>query len=327
VTGREVTELSLRPEGRFDFRGTACSHGWVVLPPNAWLPESATVRRVLRLGSGRVVRLEITGEGDPPRQGVAVRVWHRGALQAGEQEDVRRAVQRMFRLDEDLSGFHELCDARGGPWARASRGLGRLLRSPTLFEDVVKTICTTNIKWGGTKRMVGGLVREYGEPLPEARAPGGVSGAVGRGEADDTDPPLRAFPTPGALATPSPEELADRAGLGYRAPWVSELARRVSGGELDLRRLEASGRPTAELRAELEEWKGVGSYASATILMLLGRYGELAVDSVFREFVARRHFGGETPSDAEARSVYEGWGEWKFLAYWLELWEGTEERL
>jgi 3-methyladenine DNA glycosylase/8-oxoguanine DNA glycosylase len=323
MTGEERTGLSLRPEGRFDFQGTAYSHGWVVLPPNAWLPESATVHRVLRLGTGRVVRLEITGEGDPPDQRVAVRVRHRGPLEAGEEGDVRRAVRRMFRLDEDLSGFHELCDARGDRWARASRGLGRLLRSPTLFEDVVKTICTTNIQWGGTKRMVGGLVREYGEPLPEALAPGEVSGGTVEGEPAGADPPLRAFPTPGALAAPSPEELADRAGLGYRAPWVSELARRVAEGELDLRDLEGTGRPTAELRAEMEQWKGVGSYASATILMFLGRYGELAVDSVFRDFVARRHFGGETPTDAEARAVYEEWGEWKFLAYWLELWEGT----
>jgi len=29
-----TTRLSLEPTGPFDFEGTACSHGWVVLAPD-----------------------------------------------------------------------------------------------------------------------------------------------------------------------------------------------------------------------------------------------------------------------------------------------------
>jgi hypothetical protein len=46
----------------------------------------------------------------------------------------------MFRLDEDLSGFYEL--VRDDELAWCTRGAGRMLRAPTVFEDVVKTICT-----------------------------------------------------------------------------------------------------------------------------------------------------------------------------------------
>jgi hypothetical protein len=47
----------------------------------------------------------------------------------------------MFRLDEDLSGFYGLVgdDPELG-WCVA--GAGRMLRAPTVFEDVVKTSCT-----------------------------------------------------------------------------------------------------------------------------------------------------------------------------------------
>ena len=37
-----------------------------------------------------------------------------------------------------------------------------MVRSPTVFEDVVKTICTTNTSWGGTTRMVNALVEHLG---------------------------------------------------------------------------------------------------------------------------------------------------------------------
>jgi hypothetical protein len=44
----------------------------------------------------------------------------------------------MFRLDEDLSDFYEL--VRDDDLAWCALGAGRMLRAPTVFEDVVKTI-------------------------------------------------------------------------------------------------------------------------------------------------------------------------------------------
>jgi hypothetical protein len=42
----------------------------------------------------------------------------------------------MFRLDEDLSPFYEALDE---DLAWCAFGAGRMLRAPTVFEDVVKT--------------------------------------------------------------------------------------------------------------------------------------------------------------------------------------------
>jgi 3-methyladenine DNA glycosylase/8-oxoguanine DNA glycosylase len=46
-------------------------------------------------------------------------------------------VAHMFRLDEDPSGFYEL--VRGDELSWCASGAGRMLRAPTVFEDVVKT--------------------------------------------------------------------------------------------------------------------------------------------------------------------------------------------
>ena len=59
----------------------------------------------------------------------------------------------MLRLDEDLARFYDAA-ADDPELAWVTRGAGRMLRSPTVFEDVVKTICTTNCAWSATVRMV-----------------------------------------------------------------------------------------------------------------------------------------------------------------------------
>lgn len=245
--------------------------------------------------------LEITGGGSPRAPALQIGVESDTALSPAEADEIRRKVGHMFRLDEDLSGFYIMCATRGEPWASADVGLGRLLRSPTLFEDVVKTIATTNTQWGGTKRMIAALVGALGDPLPG-------------------DPARRAFPTPEAMAAAPPELFTEVARFGYRGPYVAELARRVTSGELDLEALLHSDRPTAELKKELLAIKGVGPYAAATLLMLIGRYDVIAYDTVFRDFVSGRYFGGERPDPKTMMAVYDDWGTWKYLAYWLELW-------
>jgi 3-methyladenine DNA glycosylase/8-oxoguanine DNA glycosylase len=303
----QQTTLSFAPTGPFHFADTAHSHGWVTLAPNTWDPERAVMERVHRLPSGRVVLLTLCSN-DTSRPSFTATVHHDGDLSADERQNVRAAVAHMFRLDEDLSDFYALCAERGGRWAAVTEGRGRLLRSPTVFEDVVKTICTTNIQWSGTKRMVQQLVDAFGTSHPG-------------------DAHRRAFPAPEALAATSRDAFAEAVSLGYRTSYVHELAQRVASGDLNLEALSGPDRPTAELKRTLHSIKGVGHYATATLLMLLGRYDELAVDSVFRQFVSARYFDGERPSDAAAKAIYDDWGEWKYLAYWFDLWNGPGESI
>ena len=72
----------------------------------------------------------------------------------------------MFRADEDFTEFWGLC--RGHAVLRHCKlnRTGALLRCPTVFEDVVKTICTINAHWRNTKRMVENLCRMFGEACP-----------------------------------------------------------------------------------------------------------------------------------------------------------------
>jgi len=223
------TSLTLRPIAPFDFSSTAYSHGWVVLPPNKWDGEAQIVSRVQQLASGRVVRLQISGKGGVRDSKISIGVHSNVELTGGERREVKAAVARMFRLDEELSEFYTLCKKQGGAWQGAAKGTGPLLRSPTVFEDVVKTICTTNIQWGGTKRLVENLVNGFGAPFADGRS-------------------VRAFPTPEALADVPLKRFSDKARLGYRNEYVHILARSELKGELELEMFLDKATPPVELK-------------------------------------------------------------------------------
>lgn len=283
----------------FDFAVTAYSHGWCALAPNHPDPSERTLERPWRVAGGSTrIRME-----QPRGRGGAVElrvVGGRGAragLAPADWARIERDVGHMLRLDEDLSAFHALCRAAGGQFAGAARiGFGRLLRSPTLFEDVARVLATTNTTWSGTKSMLRKLVD--------------VAGVGGT------------FPEPAEVAALGTARLRDDARWGYRAAYLARLAEALAEGTLDLTAWERWQGTTEELEREIRRVPGLGPYAAAHVLALLGRYDRIGVDTVFRTFVKNAHFprARKPVSDRRMLDVYRSWGEWRMLAYWYELW-------
>ena len=98
------------------------------------------------------------------------------------------------------------------------------------------------------------------------------------------------------------------------------LARSVASGDLDLESLKTASIPTPQLRKQLLAIKGVGEYAMANLLMLLGRYDFIPVDSWAFRMVSHEWYGGEPVGRAEVEAAFDRWGEWKGLAYWFWDW-------
>jgi len=292
--------LTLSAHFPFSLSAVVGSHGWVRLAPFGKDTGTGGLTYVDRLVSGRVVEMiiqEVAG-------GVSVEV--DGRLTEAEQDEVAHKVRWMLDLEQDFSAFYALVREEPKLAHVEERAQGRLLRCPTLFEDTVKTILTTNTSWAGTIRMVEALVARFGDPL----------------SADTT---RRAFPMPEQLAARGATALCSAAGLGYRAPYVVELARAVDSGDLDLESLKTTDMPTAELRKHLLAIKGVGGYAAANLLMILGHYDFVPVDSWALKTVSREWYGGEVVEQAEVEASFEGWGEWKGLVYWFWDWSYRDE--
>ncbi|HLN80486.1 MAG TPA: hypothetical protein VK392_04770, partial [Thermoanaerobaculia bacterium] len=164
------------------------SHGWYDLPPFSYEREKSVLTTVV---------------GDSQ---VAFRI-QRGKLEARaeglEPSRLRRIARRVFSLDLDL-GDAERSFAHEPVLARAlgDRG-GRMLRAPTLFEDAVKILFTTNCSWGATRGMVSRLIALAGADA-------------------------RAFPTPESVARLSTASIEKHVRCGYRAEALHLFARRVA---------------------------------------------------------------------------------------------------
>jgi N-glycosylase/DNA lyase len=137
-----------------DFARTIVSHGVAELPPNSVDLQGRTLDTTLAVPRGaRTVRIRAKGKKLEVE-----------TVAGSYHPQLTKTVAHMFRLDEDLSAFYEL--VREDELAWCALGAGRMLRAPTVFEDVVKTICTTNTAWSGTRKMTGALVEHLGVEAP-----------------------------------------------------------------------------------------------------------------------------------------------------------------
>lgn len=265
-----------------DFWRTVNSHGLNDLPPNRIDSVARTLELTLYPGPQTVLvrkvgPASVAVEGRAPRR-------------------VASAVRHILRLDEDLSPLYaKLAEDTSLSWA--SQGAGRWMRSQSVFEDVIKTVCTTNCAWSGTVRMVGTLVERLGE---------------------ESDRGQRAFPRPERMAGKPERWYRDVAGAGYRAAYLRSLARSVASGELDLEALAVDRELGDDDVAErLLELPGVGPYAAAHIMMLIGRYSRLVLDSWTRPTYAR--LNGRKAKDVTIERRFRRYGPYAGLAFWLYL--------
>jgi 3-methyladenine DNA glycosylase/8-oxoguanine DNA glycosylase len=297
----------------FNFFSVVNSHGWRQLAPFSYDENTNTLSYVLQLSTGHVTELHLRDA----TEGVIVETEKLARI---EHKEVADKVTWMFGLDMDFSLFYST--SRVEPKLAHAKKLarGRVLRSPTLFEDVLKTILTTNTLWAATKNMTSKLVNELG------------ASTAGR---EKLDPPLttvpvlfgsamvakKAFPTPEAIAASSPDFLKEKIRVGYRAPAIHQLAVRVASGKFDLESLKTSELPTLELRKELLTINGVGPYAAANLLMILGRHDFIPIDSYALKMVSNEWYRGEPITAKEVEKRFEKWGEFKGLAFWFWDWK------
>lgn len=298
----------------FDLDLTVRSHGFYDLAPWSYDPDRRVLGRPLLVGRARAVYAEVAETG----RGLAFRAIAQGRLGAAEAREARAAMRTCLALDDDLAAFavraRALEAARGEGrgrnlpdlrWALA-RGAGRLLRSPTVFEDAVKTLCTTNCSWALTRKMVTRLCELLGSPAPLG---------------------TRAFPTPQAMAERPERFYRDEIRAGYRAPFLRQLARDVASGLLDLEAFRDPALATEDLAERIAALAGFGPYATEHLLRLLGRHDHLALDSWTRAKLARLRARRRAPTDRAVRRWYAPYGRWAGLAMWLEVtadWHGEK---
>lgn len=288
------------------------SHGAFRCPPFDWDPGAGRLSRILRIpGAGprpitveeRIVKsVEIVGGG---RRGARPEEVRRPELRLGTpgwtpgeeaRLEVEEAVVFMLSLDRDLRDFHRLCREDPALSRIPQIGAGRLLRCPTLWEELTKAI--------------------YGSAAPWERALAAIE-AVGRMGREA--PGGHAWPPPDRLLEAGAPRLEEATGLGEASSAVLELAERIDTGALDPGPAEGGALGPDELESLFRSVRGIDEPAARRLLVVYGHADHLPVDAAALSFLADRHFGGRTPTLEEVRERYERYGEWKGLAYWLDF--------
>jgi N-glycosylase/DNA lyase len=286
-------EFTIETPANFNLETAVCGHGWYDLAPFVWDAEAKSLTYVLRSRSGKVVsKAVISAES----RSLAVRL----EKATVEQEKAERDIRHILRLDDEMAEFYEVASSKVGTQWVQNRGAGRLLRSATVFEDLVKTLCTTNCSWALTRKMVENIVTKLGEP-------------AGKG--------ANAFPTAEAMASVDEDFYRNEIKAGYRSPFFVELAQKVASGEIDPESFLHSDLPTPELKAEIKKIKGFGDYAADNLLKLLGRNDGLALDSWLRARFYEKHNKGKTCPDKKITRHYSKYGKWQGLMIWCDMTE------
>ena len=286
------SRLTIQAPRDFQFNRDVCSYGYFLLAPNVWDPDRKTLTRPLNLDGG-VATLTIAQPDN--HKGSPLRAVADRALSRAEQGEAKRQITRMLRLDDEtVADFHRTDDR----WKRS--GKGRLFRSPTLFEDIIKTVTSCNVTWPGTVNM--------NRRLCEVVCP--------------------AFPTPRQMARQRPATLRARCSVGYRDGRMVELAKMASRGELDLDHLEDASISDDDIYTALLALPGIGPYGAANIMMLLGRYSRLAIDTetIRHGKSVLGYRGTDLAIRKKLEKHYAPFGEHRFRSYWFEVWSCYESR-
>lgn len=285
------SNFSLAVPRDYALKRDVCSYGYFLLAPNYWDVRKQILHRPLELDGG-AARLSIAQPGGKGRP-LAVRADR--ALTRGERAQATGLLTRMLRLDDPgLAEFHRV-DPR---WKRSGRG--RLFRSPTFFEDVVKTVTSCNVAWPSTMNMNARLCEVF----------------------------TPAFPSAAQLARKRASTLRARCGVGYRDARLVELAKLFARGEIDPEWFEDPGTSDEAVFDALLELPGIGPYAAGNIMQLLGRYSRLAIDSESLRHgeTVLGYRGTESQIRRALEAHYEPFGSHRFRSYWFELWDFYERK-
>jgi DNA-3-methyladenine glycosylase II len=210
----------------------------------------------------------------------------------------RRVLERTLGLGADLRGFYQLAELDEALQTLAGRFRGmRPPCFPSVFEAVVNAIACQQLSLTVGIHLLNRLAQSYGLAIPaSSRAQPG-------------------FPAPRQLAAASPAALRE---LGFslaKAHAVTDLARRVATGELDLEALRDVDDDRA--MAILLSLTGVGRWsAEYTLLRGLGRYHVLPGDDVGARNNLRRRFGLAAGADYDAVArLSQRWWPYAGLVY------------
>ncbi|KAM7509744.1 hypothetical protein LguiB_008619 [Lonicera macranthoides] len=359
----EVVELELDIGENFGssskLEEAVCNHGFFMMAPNEWNPLTKTLTRPLRLDDSITSAIvSVSHDGTNPNSlHVRIHPLHRHRPVSSSDCQAVLFLRRMLRIsskdENDVIEFQKMY-----PEAK-TRGFGRLFRSPTLFEDTIKSLllCACGIRRALEmaenlcklqSKLTDGIIR--GPPTPNSKD---LNSNRKRGfkrkiatattttttinskkapnlefEMQNSDEKIGNFPSPKELASLDEDALNKQCNLGYRAAHILNFAKKVENGKIKLEKYEQEI-SSKKIFDSLMKINGFGPFVSVNVLMCLGFYQKVPVDSETMRHLRQVHgieIHKKKTDKAIVEQIYDKYAPFQCLAYWFELMEYYESK-
>jgi 3-methyladenine DNA glycosylase/8-oxoguanine DNA glycosylase len=292
-----MSTFSIEISQPFHLESVVKTHGWFQLIPFYWDNITKTLNWAVIL-DGVKPRLVSLRSGDLKNKVLQVILEIQGPLSAKQKERLVGKVQTIFNLRQDLGEFYKICEQDPLLKEIPKRGMGRLMRCESVFEDVFKSICGTNVQWKQAVKMIN-TIGQIGSPVPGSD--------------------FRTFPAPEVILQHGEKFLRDTGRVGYRSSYLMALCERIVHGDPLVEQVENGEIAGKELLQFFLSFKGIGKITARYLAALYGYYEEMAVDSLVVAYMKKTHFDGVQPTIKQIEAFYSQYGQWRYLVYWMEF--------
>ncbi len=283
-------EISYTTHVPFHLEAVVKTHGWFQLVPFYWQEESKSLTWAMRDPSGIPVLVHIFQDSFSEKKSI-LKIKTDMDISKEAQTHIIKKFEHVFHLNLNLDEFYTLCKNNSILKDVPVKGMGRLMRSESVYEDVFKSICGTNIQWKQAVKIINTI---------------GLQGECVAGTE------YHVFPGPQQILNLGESFLREQGRAGYRSNYLIALCQRIlAENSFDL--------PQKDLVPYFTNFKGIGKVTARYLAALYGDFSEMAVDSLVIAFMTKHHFNGEKPTERQIEAYYDKFGKWKYLAYWMEF--------
>jgi len=291
VMKKTVLKIQFRKPHFYNLHTVCHTHGWKNLTPFSWDDDSSSINFAVRVDNQSI---DISARQKSNK--IDVSVTSHSRLNSEKLNTIKEIIRRSLNFDSDISGLYQKAKEIGKSYEKLIRnGAGRLLRSPTLWEDAAKTLFTTNCSWSLTEKICVTI-------CSEKFIPAAPSGAF-------------PFPPPDVINRYSNGDLKKLIPVGYRNRYLKSLAE-VFSEDPGLQHIESEEMDYFTAKKIASQLKGFGPYASSHILLLSGYFHDVPIDTVVVSYLKRVHRARKPSSFIDRH--YRRWGEYKWWGLKLE---------
>jgi len=283
--------IELGTPDHYDLSMTCHAHGWMKLAPFRWDQGSKTLHFSVFIDD-IPIDIDTFQEGSK----IVASITSCINLTDDQIDSAVKVISRALDLNTSTNDLLETAERIGQEYVCIiKKGAGRLLHSPTLWEDAVKTLFTTNCTWSLTQKMCDAACSErFSWAAPSGTFP---------------------FPSPHTFAKYTTVQIKKMIPVGYRSEYLIPLANRFTQDPI-LSDIETNGYNYQEADKLVRSLKGFGDYGVAHLLILSGYFNEIPIDTVVVSYL-KKNYRVRKPKSFINRT-YRKWKKYKWWGLKLE---------